>query len=659
MLDIVYRYISLQTLVWLIAVVPLVGAVINGFIASVTVSDEDAGPRSLISFVGCLASMLSFAAAIALFFTLIGFDVGEPSAITGPLFGWAVLENVTISIGFKVDQLSMIFSLIVGGLGFLAHVYSTGFMSRVAGYARYVALMNLFLFFMQIIVLSDNLVLMFVGWEGVGICAYFLIGFWFDDEHRVSSAMKFFVMDRVGGVALIAAIFLIFGVMSAAGVSGNVFNFGIMSRYGAYFLPVATWVSALLFVGAISKSVQVPLHTWLSGAMSAPLPASALLFTATMVMAGVYMIVRLNFIFALSPGALQAIAIVGAITALVAATRGLVENNIKRILACATMSQLGYIFMAIGVGAFSVAILHMVMSAFFLPLVFFAAGNVVHALDGETDIRHMGGMKYRMPITSWCFIIGAVALAGIVPASGFFSRDAVLWQAFERGFFWLWLAGFICAGLTSFYIFRAAGSIFYGDTNITTEKFKKIVDAPVSMLMPVMLLATLAALGGIIGVPEAFGGSDRLVSWLSEIMPYELSRAPGEESNAAEIVLGVITVLWSIHFSVVGWIIYAQKRDLPDRVAEKLAPLYRIVFNGYYFDWFYRHIIVTPILWFSKNVMEKVILDALVDGLIIGGSVRFTEFLSRVASAAQSGVLRQYLLYFLIGAVIIVAYVAL
>jgi NADH-quinone oxidoreductase subunit L len=659
MLDVIYRYISLQTLIWLIAVIPLAGALLCGLISSIYAAGKGSGPRSLISFIGCIASLLSLAAASALFFTLIGFEVGAPSAITGGLFEWTALQNITINVGFKVDQLSMIFSLIIAGLGFLVHIYSMGFMSRVAGYARYVALINLFLFFMQIIVLSDNLILMFVGWEGVGICAYFLIGFWFDDKHRVASAMKFFIMDRVGDVMLLAAIFLIFGAMSAAGVSGDVFGFDLMSRYGAYFLPVSTWLSLLLFMGAISKSVQVPLHTWLLGSMSAPLPATALLFTATMVMAGVYMIVRLNFIFALSSTALQTVAIVGAITALVAATMGLVENNIKRILACATMSQLGYIFMAIGVGAFSVAILHVVMSAFFLPLIFLAAGNVIHALDGETDIRRMGGLKYRMPITAWCFIIGAIALAGIIPASGFFSRDAILWQAFERGHFWLWLPGFICAGLTSFYIFRAAGSIFSGDTSIPSEKFKKVVDAPVSMLMPVMLLTTLAALGGILGVPEALGGSDRLISWLGEIMPYELSRAPGEESKAAEIVLGVITVLWSIHFSVLGWIIYAQKRDLPDRVAEKLAPLYKVVLNGYYFDWFYRNIIAAPIVWFSKNILERVIFDALVDGLIIGGSVRLTEFLSRAASASQNGVLRQYLLYFLIGAVVIVAYMAL
>jgi len=351
--------------------------------------------------------------------------------------------------------------------------------------------------------------------------------------------------------------------------------------------------------------------------------------------------------------------VIGAVTAILAAMMGLVENNIKRIIACATMSQLGYIFIAIGVGAFSVAVLHLVMSAFFLPLLFLASGNVIHALDGETDIRRMGGLKYRMPITSWCFIIGAIALAGIVPASGFFSRDAILWQVFERGHFWLWLSGFVCAGITAFYIFRAAGSIFSGDTDIPEEKFRKIVDAPVSMIMPVMLLATLAALGGILAIPESLGGSDRLISWLNEIMPYEISRAPGEESRAAEIVLGVLTVLWSIHFSVLGWIIYAQKRDLPERMAERFAPIYRILSNGYYFDWFYQKIIVTPLFWFSKNILERVIMNALIDGLIIGGSVRLVEFLSRVITAAQSGVLRQYLLYFLIGAVIIVAFVAL
>ena len=661
MLRLLYSYVSLQTLIWLVVAFPLVGALANGFLSMASSRSKTPRFGSWVALIGCFAPLASLVAAIVVFFTLIGFEVGAPAAITGPLFQWAALPGLSIEVGLKVDELSMVMALVVTGVGSLIHIYSLGYMWRDAGYARYFSLLNLFIFFMLLLVLADNLLLMFIGWEGVGLCSYLLISFWFDDEAKARAGFKAFVVNSIGDAAFLAGIFLIFGVMAAAGApaEGGAFNFDNMERYGAYFLPVATWISLLLFAGAAAKSAQIPLYVWLPDAMAGPTPVSALIHAATMVAAGVYMVVRLNFIFALSPLVLQVMAIIGAATAVYAATMALVSRDLKKILAYSTISQLGYMYLAAGIGAFSLAIFHLVTHALFKSLLFLAAGGVIHALGGQTDIRRMGGLKHRMPITTWTFVIAAAALAAIAPFSGFFSKDAIMWQAFERGHVWLWLCGFIGMGLTAFYIFRAAGLVFFGETNISPKRIKYIVDAPVSMMVPMMILATLVLFGGIIGVPETLGGVNRIGRWLGGVVVHEVSRAPAEGSRAAEIVLMVVAVLWSIHFSVLGWIIYAQRRDWPKRVAKRLSLLHRLVVNGYYVDWVYERLIARPLVWFSENILWKIIDGLFVDGLMVYGSARVVGALAKVAQAAQTGVLRQYLLYFLIGAVVVIGYLAL
>ncbi len=661
MLDLIYQHITLQGLIWLVPTLPLCGAAGIGLIAMFCARSEGAKFRNFASFAGCLMPALSFAACVVLFFTLTGFEATEPSAITGPLFRWAALPTLFVDVGLKVDQLSLVMALMVSGVGLLVHIYSVGYMWHDEGYLRYFALLNLFLFFMLLLVLADNLVVMFVGWEGVSLCSWLLISFWFEDAAKARAGAKAFIVNRIGDAGFLLGMFLIYGAMSAAGApaESGYFNFESMQRYGIYFVPVATAISLLLFAGAIGKSAQIPLYVWLPDAMAGPTPVSALIHAATMVTAGVYMVVRLNFIFVLSPIALETIAVIGAATAIFAAILGLAETDLKKILAYSTISQIGYMFLAVGVGAFTVAIFHLVTHAFFKSLLFLTAGSAITALSGEQDIRRMGGLKRRMPITAWSFVMGSAALAGIAPASGFFSKDAILWQAYERGHGALWAMGFLGAGLTAFYIFRAAGSVFFGESATSAERYKRAAEPPFSMVVPIMLLATLVAFAGILGVPLAFGGSNMLCTWLGGLIPSELSRAPSEGSRGVEIVLMAVTLLWSLHFSVLGWLIYAQKRDWPQRVARRVAPLARLVSKRFYVDEIYDRTIVRPLIWISRKILWQGIDDTVVDGIAVEGTARAAGLFGALASAAETGILQHYLLYFLIGAVLIVGFVTL
>jgi NADH-quinone oxidoreductase subunit L len=661
MLDTLFRHVSLQTLMWLVVAFPLIGAAINGAFAMATARSE--GPRfsHLAALVGCLSAFLSLLACGILFFTLSGLEAGSHSAITGPLFSWAALNDLVIDVGLKMDELSLVMALVVSAVSFLVHLYSVGYMWGDEGFLRFFALMNLFLFFMLLLVLADNLVLMFVGWEGVGLCSWLLISYWFDEEANAMAGTKAFVINAIGDGGFLIGMFIIFGVMSASQAlpASGFFNFETMERNAAFFVPVATAVSLALFAGAVAKSAQIPLYVWLPDAMAGPTPVSALIHAATMVAAGVYMVARLNFIFVLSATALEVVAVIGAATALLGAVLGLAENDLKKILAYSTISQLGYMFLAVGVGAFGASIFHLVTHAFFKALLFLAAGCAIKALGGETDIRRMGGLKDRMPISAWTFVIAAVALAGIAPTSGFFSKDAILWQAFERGHTALWAAGFIGVGLTAFYIFRAAASVFFGEPTFSLEKYKRISEPSISMVVPTMLLASIVALGGFVGLPQCLGGSDLIGRWLGRIVPSEMSRLPGEGSCGTEIVLSVITLLWSIHFSVLGWLIYAQKRDWPEKIARKLGPAARLVSRKFYVDEIYGRAVIAPLQWFSRRILWRGIDTTVVDGIGVEGTSRVVGLMSALVSSAQTGILQHYLLYFLIGVVLIVALIAL
>lgn len=655
MLQTLYQYITVQTLAWAIVALPLAGAAVNGMVACATARNESARLRSLVSFAGCLFPGLAFGAAVLLFWTLAGFEGAEPSAITGPLIKWTLGPGLVVDVGLRADQLSLTMALLVAGVGALIHLSAVGSLAHDAGQARFFALMNLSLFFMLLLVLADNLVLLFAGWEGVALCSSLLIGFWFEDPANARAGIKAFVVGRIGDVGFVAAILLIYGVMLAAGAapSSGTFNFEVMERYSAAFVPVATAVSLLIFAGAAGMSAQAPLHAWLLDSAAGPAPASALINTVTMAAAGVYLVVRLNFIFALSPTALQVVATTGAVTAVLAATMGLAATDLKKILASSTISQLGFMFLAAGVGAFSAAIFQLVTHALFKALLFLSAGSIIAALGGEQDVRRMGGLKRLMPLTAWTFLIAAAALAGIAPTAGFFSIGGILWQLYERGYGALWAAGFLGVGLTAFSIFRAAGFIFFGESRISPERWKRVSEAPVSMALPMMLLATLTLLGGILGVPPALHGADRLGRWLGGLISYEVGHAP-QEGSGMEIVLLVVALIWSVHFSVLGGLIYAQKRSWPERVARRIWPLHLVVGRTFFVDELSQRLFVRPLVWISRRLLWNALDQTLVGALLVNGTGRAMGFAAQIASKAQTGDVSRYLLYALLGAAAVV-----
>lgn len=660
MLEFLYNLFSLQMVIWLIVAIPLGGAMINGLIAISLAHKETFGMKSISTAVGVLAPIFSLLLTIAVFVTLSGFDRTAPSAITGPLLKWVALPGFVVEAGLKFDQLALVMALVVCLVGSLIHIYSAGYMTNDPGYARFFALLNLIMFFTLLVILADNIILMFFAWEGVAVTTYFLTNFWHQNSGGAETGIKMFLVGRLGSVFLLLGIFLIFGVMSAAGVEteSGVFNFVTIERYGAYFVPVATFLSLFIFAAIVCASSQVPMHVWLQDSARAPIPASAFVQSVGVVAISIYLLARLNFIFALSPLALEIMAYTGTATALYAAGQALVARDIGKILAYSTISQTGMMLAAAGVGAFSVAVLHFVMHALFKALLFLSAGSVVLSLGGNQNIEGMGGLRYKMPITTWTFVFAALSLAAVAPISGFFSVNAVLWQAYDRGHSFLWLMAFIGQGITSFYIFRAAGSAFFGATNIPLDRYKKIQESAVLMVFPLMILSTFVILGGIVAVPKVLGGADSLITWLSSLVSYEVGHAPKVGSNA-ELILMVICVLWSAHFAILSWLIYSQKRDWPELIAEKMSWFYRVFARGFYIDAIYGALVAGPIKWFSRRVVGDTVNSTFMDGIIINGTARAAGFISELAEVSHNGVLERYLLYFLIGVALVVGFMAL
>ncbi|HPW45996.1 MAG TPA: NADH-quinone oxidoreductase subunit L [bacterium] len=661
MLDLIYRSISLQELIWLIAVAPLFSAFVNAIISAVTAGSEVAKYREWSALFGVIASAISFAGAVVLFFTITAFEAGDPAVITGPLYRWIVSDEVVIDLSLKIDQLSMVMSLLISGLGLLTSIYSIGYMWKNSGFARYFALLGIFLFAMMLLVLADNLAFMFIGWSAAGIVSSFLVGLDFFDRSKRVAAVKTFAWNSFSDVLLLAGIFLVYGVMSAGDVDPKIgiFSFESMERHAFYFLPVATTVSILMFAACAIKSAQLPFHTWLLDSMKGPTPISGLAHSAVMVCAGAYLMVRLNFILVMSGSAMSVIYIFGIVAALCAAVFAVGQRDIKKLLAYSTISQIGLIFTSIGVGAFSAAVFHLVAHSIFKLLLFFSAGSAIYALGGERDLMKMGGLKRIMPLTAWTFVIGAVALAGIFPASGFFSRDAILWQLYERGHLGIWFAGFAVVGITSFYIFRAVGAIFFGEPNFEFDQYKKISESPVSMIIPMMILATLTIFGGFIGASKSFGGGDYFGRWIGALIADEVSRAPAAASRSMELILTVATMIWSAHFSILSWVIYAQKRDWPGRITSRLGPIHALVANGFYFDALYERIFARGTIWVSKKVIDEYLDRKIVDGVLVGGISKLVWMIGIVASIMGNGLVQRYLLYFLIGAAVAAGYLAL
>ncbi len=636
-------------LLWLVPMLPLLGALLNGIGAGRV-------PRKLVSAIGVGSIGLAFLIALACFRDLLAIPP-ESRRFTQGLFTWMQSGDFEAHVRFALDPLGAVMMLVVTGVGFLIHVYSTGYMGHEKAYGRYFAYLNLFTFSMLTLVLADNFVLMFLGWEAVGLCSYLLIGFWYQRPAAAEAGKKAFVVNRIGDWGFLLGIFLVFVTFGTVDLAQVFAQAPAKLAMGG---ALATAIALLLFVGAVGKSAQIPLYVWLPDAMEGPTPVSALIHAATMVTAGVYMVARCHILYLLSPAALQVVAIVGAATALFAATIGLVQNDIKRVLAYSTVSQLGYMFLACGVGAFSSGIFHLMTHAFFKALLFLGAGSVIHALSGEQDLWKMGGLRQHLPRTHATVLVATLAIAGVFPFAGFFSKDEILWNAWLHGGPLLWGAGVIGAFLTAFYMFRLYFLAFHGKSRVTEEAKHHLHESPHSMTVPLMILAVLSAIGGFVQIPILAGGQ-RLDRFLEPVFGDALAVTGAVEHAAhtgnAEMVLMVVSLVVALTGIFVAYRFYVVDPGLPSRLAESARGAYRLLFNKYWVDEVYEGLIVQPIYRGSMRLWER-FDEAVIDG-IVNGVGKQIERGSGLLRQAQTGYVQVYALILTLGAVVVLGYLAL
>jgi NADH-quinone oxidoreductase subunit L len=622
--------------------------------------------EKLLGAIGSGTVGVSFVLSLITFFWLASLPEAERTHTT-TLYSWLITGNFRVDIAFQVDPLSLVFALVVTGVGFLIHVYSIGYMHGDRGFWRFFAYLNLFIFMMLVLVLANNLLLTFVGWEGVGLCSYLLIGFWYGQRFEgvniiwtTDAGRKAFLMNRIGDVGMLLAMFLLvkqFGTLDYASINAQ-----------AALLPVGTGIvtgiTLLLFLACTGKSAQIPLAAWLPDAMAGPTPVSALIHAATMVTAGVFLVARLSPLFALAPTTLTVIAIVGAATALLAATIGLVQTDIKKVLAFSTISQLGFMFTAAGVGAFSAAVFHVVTHAFFKALLFLGAGAVIHALHHQQDIRLMGGLRRFLPTTYRVFLIAGLAIAGIPPLSGFFSKDAILWSVFEQAGIVGWLVLAAAAFCTAFYTFRLLGLVFHGE-----ERFDRHLhphEAPAVMRIPLLILAFLSVVGGLIGVPHAlfpFVEHPHLLDrWLEPVFAPAmalLGKTEAVGSHWEEYLLMLLATGISLAGAVLAWRLFAVGGIAAERRwQERLGSLYRVLWHKYYVDEFAQKLIVEPFQQLSERFLWRILDVAVIDGAVngVGKAVRW---LSTLVRSLQTGIAQTYALVMLIGVLALLSWLVL
>ena len=622
---------------WLIPLLPFAGFLLNGILGARL-------PKWLVTFIGLVAPLVSFAVvlnAARSFFGIVGALPALPYTETCP-FPWLDIGALHVNFSFTLDQLSLVMLLVVTGVGFLIHIYSVGYMHDDAGYARYFAYLNLFLFFMTILVLAGNMLLMFVGWEGVGLASYLLIGFWFHKDSAANAGKKAFIANRIGDFGFLIGIFLLianFGTLTLTAIGAR------LAADPAWQGGILTVTALCLLVGATGKSAQLPLYIWLPDAMEGPTPVSALIHAATMVTAGVYMIARTHVLFDHAPFALGVVAIVGAATAIFAATIGLVQNDIKRVLAYSTISQLGYMFLACGVAAYSAAVFHLMTHAFFKALLFLAAGSVIHAMGGEQDMRKMGGLRKHLPVTFWTMTAAVFAIAGIPGFAGFFSKDAILYSAFlhGQGGILLWFVGVVTALLTSLYMFRLWYMTFMGESR-SPEVHPH--ESPWSMLGPLVILAILSVGGGWIGI-------DRFAEFLS---PATGVRVAESTTPHLELYLTVVAVV----LALLGWFIadrlYRQNPGRPAQLAQAAPGAYKLLANKYYVDEIYGVTLIKPLLAFSRYLLGWVVDTAILGGIawMLGGVALFA---GAILQRWQSGNLRSYAAWLALGAALVLVFI--
>jgi len=623
---------------WIIPLLPLLGSAINGLFGKTW-------PNRIVNSVALGATGLSFACALE---AVREFVANGEQAFRKEFFDWIVAGNFRAGFDLQLDQLTVVMLLVVTGVGFLIHIYSTGYMAHEGGYYRFFSYLNLFMFFMLILVLAANFVLLFVGWEGVGLCSYLLIGFYFLRKSASDAGKKAFIVNRIGDFGFMLGMFLLFRTFHSLDFAA-VFSKAAelppdaMGQFGT--LTVAT---LLLFVGATGKSAQIPLYVWLPDAMEGPTPVSALIHAATMVTAGVYVVARSHVLFTHAPTAMYVVAIVGCATAIFAATIGLVQSDIKKVLAYSTVSQLGYMFLACGVGAFGAGIFHLMTHAFFKALLFLSAGSVIHAMGGEQDMWHMGGLSKKIKVTYWCMLFGTIAIAGFPPFAAFFSKDSILFSAYsyEYNGRLLYGVGLFAAILTSFYMFRLVWLTFYGEKRYD-EHHVHVHESPKNMTVPLMILAFLSLTGGWFALPALFGGKDYFAEFLAPV--FGTGEAGGEASASLEHTLSIVAVVAATAGLIVAWRMYSAK--VKRGTSEGL---HKILYNKYYVDELYQAVVVGPLMWLSRNILWKVVDVGVIDGTV-NGIAHGTTAVGDTVRHAQSGNTRSYAVWVLVGALVVLA----
>ncbi len=643
--------------VWLAVALPLLGFLVNGALAL-----RRQVSRSVVSMIGVGVLVGAFVVSVAVFLELWRQPPHRPIVVS--LWRWLPVGPLQIDLAFQVDQLSAVMLLIVTGVGSLIHLFSVGYMEDDPGYARYFAYLNLFVVFMLVLVLGSSFPVMFIGWEGVGLCSYLLIGFWFSDKANADAGKKAFIVNRIGDCGFLIAMFLLWhslGTLTFAGV--------VQQAPTAFSLGsgVVTAITLFLFLGCTGKSAQIPLYTWLPDAMAGPTPVSALIHAATMVTAGVYLVIRTNVLFALAPFSSTVVAGIGALTALFAATIGLRQYDIKKVLAYSTVSQLGYMFLGVGTGAYASGLFHLATHAFFKALLFLGAGSVIYAMhhayhathshNDAQDMRNMGGLKQYMPVTFWLMLIATLAISGIPPFSGFFSKDEILAAAFARGetsrvYYLFYGMGVLAALLTAFYMARLMAMTFLGPNRTGEQERQHLHDAPWVMTGPLVVLGVLSAIGGLLNLPPLVGGSAALERWIEPVTApaaanYRLEMPHGQ----TELFLVGAAVLIGALGLVAGWRSTLRRPTLPAAEAPADTGIGRVLLHKYYVDEIYNALIVRPIVLLSRYVLWKGVDQGVVDGAAVNGTARLSRGLGWLGSRLQTGQVGVYVVLFLVGAI--------
>ncbi len=635
----------MKELIPVIVIAPLVGFLINGLFGGKYKN------KALAGWLGTLAVTTSFAVACGIFVEMLGAPA-EERAINYHLLDWLNVGSVNVGISYLVDQLSIIFILVITGVGALIHLYSIGYMKGDPGFTRFFTYLNLFIVMMLQLVMADNFLLTFLGWEGVGLCSYLLIGFWFEETKNGDAAKKAFIVNRIGDFGFLVAMGIMlvtFGTLNYGDVIGKAEAMGASAAITA--------ITMMLFLGCTGKSAQIPLYVWLPDAMAGPTPVSALIHAATMVTSGIYLVARTNVLFALSPSTLSVITVVAIATALLAALIGIFQNDIKKVLAYSTVSQLGFMFIALGVGAFTAGVFHVLTHAFFKACLFLGSGAVIHAMHHEQDMQKMGGLKKYMPVTYLTFLISTLAIAGLPPFSGFFSKDEILWKAFSQGGPLLWVLGAVGAFCTAFYMFRAVYLTFFGK-----ERFDAHHHPPhevvMSMRLPLIVLAGLAIVAGFIGIPEVLGGGNALHHWLEPITgrgeEIVLSRH-GAHDHSMEIPLMAISVIVAICGILLATKYYKKKTTLVER-ERQLGGAYKLAYNKFYVDELYDNTIVKPTYAVSNSFLYKIFDVQIIDG-IVNGFASLVGAGGSVFRKIQTGIVQNYAIVIVVGILLAMGYV--